>query len=179
MSTRNLAIVGLRLLAVYCFVEAISLFTTLGVMRWISDPGILGISASSAFLLSFLPGASLLLLAVLLFVFSAPIAQRLTPPESSALAETACTFEQLQAIAFAVAGIMILAPVLPNVGRAVEGLVSLYKSQQAGGIIDARDLRESWLYAIGLIGQVIVGLVLLLNPGGCRKAWNWLRTAGT
>jgi len=47
-----------------------------------------GSSAAVAFLLTFLPGGSLLLLAALLFVFSAPIARRLAPAESAGPAET-------------------------------------------------------------------------------------------
>jgi len=178
MSTRNLAIVGLRLLAVYCFVESISLFTTYGFMRLFSRLEV-GSSAAVAFLLTFLPGGSLLLLAALLFVFSAPIARRLAPAESAGPAETVCTFEQLQAIAFAVAGILILAWALPNVGRAVEGLVYLYKTGREGGTLQTTDFRESWSYSIGLIAQLAAGLALLLNPRGFRNVWNWLRTAGT
>ena len=183
MSTRNLAIVGVRLLAIYCFVQSIvqsnNFLTLFDFMTtgWGADTS-LGAEAATLGLAS-LPGVSLLLLAVFLFVFSVPIARRLTPAESAGVAETVCTFEELQAIAFAAAGILILATALPNVGRAVEGLLSLYRSRQQGGAIDARGFRASWLYSLGLIAQLLAGLVLLLNPRGCRNVWHWLRTAGT
>jgi hypothetical protein len=179
MSTRNLAIVGLRLLAVYCFVESIPLFSQFVLMISLPHQEIFGTSESAAFRMALLPCGSLLLLAALLFAYSVPLARRLAPDESASPAEMACTFEQLQAIAFAVAGILILAAALPSLGRAAEGLITLYKYRRESGAVDLHELRGSWLYSFGVIAQIIIGLVLLLNPRGFRNIWNWLRTAGT
>jgi hypothetical protein len=33
--------------------------------------------------------------------------------------------------------------------------------------------------ALGIFAQLILGIILLLNPRGLRNFWHWLRTAGT
>jgi hypothetical protein len=176
MTTKNIALLGLRLLAIYCFVQSVMLLSTYPFMAVLSNPEMTGRSKTVAYLFAFLPGGSLLLLAVLLFVFSEPIARRIAPPESGEPAERFCTFEQLQATAFAVAGILILATALPSVARAVQDLVLLYRMR---GDNQAREIWDNWRFCIGVFAQLVAGLLLLLNPMGFRNAWHWLRTAGT
>jgi hypothetical protein len=175
MTSINLAIVGLRLLAVYCFVQAIPLFSAFGLLAamYASD------SFRGSIFTSLLPGGSLLVLAVVLFVFSEPLARRLASSPSADAKESVCTFEQLQALAFAVAGILILATALPSLGRAVQSLVVLYSYHKEGGTNPADRVFSSWLYSIGVFAQLVVGVLLLLNPKGFRNVWRYLRTAGT
>jgi uncharacterized membrane protein len=174
MTTKNLAIVGLRLLAIYCFVQCVPLLSMLST--YLSSN--LGMPASE--LLSFLlAGGSLLLMAVLLFVFSVPLAGRLAPDDPAGQKEMVCTFEQLQATAFAVAGILILVDVVPKLVRVLSGLISLYSQRRDGLTPQPRDFAESWVYLVTEVATVVLGLLLVLNPRGLRNAWHWLRTAGT
>ena len=181
MSALNLAIVGLRLLAIYCFVQSVPLFGAFGVVAALSrteDP--LGRSQASAVATALLPGSSLLIVAIVLYVFSVPLARRLVARQVTESGEPACSFEQLQTAAFAVAGILILAFTLPSVFRGVESVIELVRYKREGGQgVTPHQTYDTWLYCIGVVAQVVVGFVLLLNPRGFRNAWHWLRTAGT
>lgn len=178
MSPINLAIVGLRLLAVYCFVESVPLFSAFGLVGT-EIVQTVGRSQTSAVIESLLPPILLLLSAILLFIFSVPLARRLTASCISDGKESVCNFEQLQALAFAVAGILIIATSLPSLGRAVQDLFVLYSYHKQGGTNSADRIFSSWLYSIGVFAQLALGLVLLFNRQGFRNAWRWLRKAGT
>jgi hypothetical protein len=127
---------------------------------------------------SSLPGGSLLFLAVVLFIFAEPLARRLASSPSADAKEVACTFEQLQALAFAVAGILILATSLPSLGRALQDLSILYSYHKQGLTNPTDRVFRSWLYSAGVFAQLMVGLLLLLNPNGFRNIWRYLRAAG-
>ena len=179
MSSINLAIVGLRLLAIYCFVQAVPLFSAFGLTAFMFAPESSGHSQPFAIFIALLPGSSLLLLSILLFAFSQPLARRIASTTSPEPSESVCTFGQFQAIAFGVAGILILATALPSLGRALQGLVVLYSYHKQGGTNPADRVFSSWLYSAGVFAQLVVGVLLLLNPKGFRNVWRYLRTAGT
>ena len=175
----NLAIVGLRLLAIYCFVQSIPLFSAFGLVAAMYVPESFGRSQPSAVFTALLPGGSLLLLSILLYVFSQPLARRIAPSTSTEPSGSVCTFEQVQSIAFAVAGVLILATSLPSVGRALQDFVIMYSCYKQGGTNPADRVFNSWLYSTGVIAQLVVGVLLLLNPKGFRNVWRYLRNAGT
>jgi hypothetical protein len=178
MSPINLAVVGLRLLAVYCFVESVPLFSAFGLVGT-ELAQTAGRSQTSTVIEPLLPPILLLLSAIFLFIFSKPLARRLTFSLVSDGNESVCTFEQLQALAFAVAGVLIIATSLPSLGRAVQDLFILYSYHKQGGTNSTDRVFSSWLYSIGVFAQLALGLVLLLNKQGFRNAWRWLRKAGT
>jgi hypothetical protein len=129
--------------------------------------------------LALIPGGSLLILGWLLFIFAVPLARRLSPPVSDGVERNAWSFEDSQAIIFAAVGILILANALPSAGRALVNLYSWYGFPQADRALASDRLRNDWMYSAGVIAQVIIGLVMVLNPKGFRNLWRWLRTAGT
>ena len=179
MTSINLAIVGLRLLAVYCFVQAIPLFSSFGLVAVMFAPETPSHMRSTAFFTALLPGGLLLILSILLFVFSEPLARRVASTTSIETSGSVCTFDQVQSIAFAVAGILIVAMALPSAGRALQGLVDMYAIHKQGGDIPPHQGFNSWLYCTGVVAQLVVGVLLLLNPKGFRNVWRLLRTAGT
>jgi hypothetical protein len=177
MSPINLAIVGLRLLAVYCFVEMLPLLAQSASFVILSGQEAFGHSQFIFSVTALLSNGLCSLLAVLLYTYSKPLARRLAPPPAAEPKESVCTFEQLQAIAFAVTGILIVTEALPRLGSALQGLVFMQDYRTQAGTIPSHQI--NWFYDAGVIAQVVVGLVLLLNPMGFRNAWRWLRTAGT
>ena len=180
MSSLSLALVGLRLLAVYTFVQSIPLFAAFGVVGALSrteDP--FGRSQTSAVATALFPGASLLIIAILLYVFSVPLSKYLAAGTSNESSQSACSFEQLQVIAFAVAGILILVFALPSFLRGIEAVVELRRYVKSGGSVDPHQSYDTWLYCIGAMAQLVLGLALVFNPGALRNALHWLRTAGT
>jgi len=176
MKSINLAIVGLRLLAVYCFIQAIPLFSTFAIMFAPKSPSYM---QSIAIFTGLLPGGLLLILSILLFVFSESLARRIISTTSTEPSGSVCTFEQVQSIAFAVVGVLIVAMALPNVGHALQGLVDMYDIHKQGADIPPHQVFKSGVYCTGVVAQLIVGALLLLNPKGFRNIWRYLRTAGT
>ena len=179
MTPTNLALVGLRLLAVYTLIEAIQSFTLYGPLSLASLAANLDGSVrthAEPMLASLIPGGLTLLLAILLYGFSKPLARRMAPPIATEQKETVFSYEELQAVLFSVTGLLILAIALPNIGRSLERLITLYSLPEVG--------RNSlayfyWFYFVGVLAQVALGLVLLLNPRGLKNTLRWLRTAGT
>jgi len=175
MTPINLAVVGLRVLAIYCFIQAVPLFSAFGLVAAVFAPD----SFRGSIFTSILPGGSLLILAIILFIFSEPLARRLASSARSDAEESICTFEQIQTLAFAVAGILILSTSLPSLGRALQDLFILYSYHKQGGVNPADRVFSNWLHSIGVFAQLAVGLLLLLKPKGFRNVWHRLRTAGT
>jgi hypothetical protein len=178
MTPLNFTIVGLRLFAIYFFIESIPFFDEAGLIGQFSDQ-IAGSPQPKAYFAALIPGGTHLLLAAILFFFAEPLARRLAPPVVDESKKLICSFEEIQAIIFAAVGILILSNVLPNAGRALQTLYSWYCSQQEGGISYPLQIRDTLMYYAGVLAQIVVGLLLLLNPKGFSKIWRWLRTAGT
>jgi hypothetical protein len=180
MTPLNFALVGLRLLAVYCFIHAVTpVFSALAMVATLADTGGFRPSPYPVMFYNLLPGVALLLLGGGLFLFSEPLARRFVPSAATGAQPAACTFEQVQSLAFAAAGLLILADAVPGLVRAIESLVEVAALSKSGGTMAADQLIHSWLYCGGVIVQVALGLLLLLNPKGFRNAWRWLKTAGT
>jgi hypothetical protein len=177
MTPLNFAIVGLRLLAIYLFFQAGVTLAYAPFFLEISNqiPGLSQIGPP----LALFPSGSLLLLATLLFIFAPSLARHLAPPVADESKKTACSFEDLQSIVFAAVGILILSNALPSVGRALQNLYAWYSDQQQGIVTPPNQVRDSLIYYVGVLAQITIGLLLLINPSGFRKIWHWLRTAGT
>jgi len=184
MTPLNFAIVGLKLLGIYIIFESGTLFTAFALMSVFAaqiststgQPATPGFLSS---LISLIPGGLQVLFGVLLFVLSEPLARRMIPPVRSRAKKVVCSFEEVQSIAFAAVGILIVVDTFPILGRTIQSLYDLYHYAQQSGDIAPDRLRESWLYSVGVLAKLIIGLVLFLNPQGFRNIWHWLRTAGT
>jgi len=179
MNPFTFAVVGLRLLAVYCLIHAVTpLFQALGY--WAG-----GIAAGERFAQTYpiifsntLPAVVLAGFAVLLFWYSEPLARRLAPPVSAETL-TGCSFEQAQTLAFAAAGILILVTSVPAVLQSLGNVLELSAGFQRAGLHSAWDPYQIWTRLGGAVVESGFGLWLMLNPRGFRNAWHWLRTAGS
>jgi len=172
--------VGLRLMGIYFVVESGPLFSA-GILigafwsKLVEVPGSAGVETSSFIGFGLIPAAVQVLLGILLFFLAGPLARRLISPAADEAKKAVCSLEEVQGIAFGVAGILILSEALPNVGHAWQNLYYWYNNQRASGANPVGSL----LYALGILAQIIIGLALLLNPRAFRNIWHWLRTAGT
>jgi hypothetical protein len=179
MTPLNFAIVGLRLMGIYFIVESGLYFAEAGF--WNAWMGQIAPDANtsrpSVYFSAWIPAVLLVLLGGVLLIFSKPLARRLAPPVADEAGGNGCSFADVQAIAFAVAGLLILVSSLPHVGHALQNYRFWYYSQ---GDPNSPFLPlESLMYALGVTAQMILGLGLLVNPRGFRNLWHWLRTAGT
>jgi hypothetical protein len=83
----------------------------------------------------------------------------------------------LQAVAFSVVGLWILADALPNLA----GLfASTLESARSGEFGDPPSLtiREEWTHWLEQVLRAVLGLVLFLSGNGLSALWHWIRRAG-
>jgi hypothetical protein len=182
MTPQNLAIVGLRLIGIYLVITSGSMLAALSVMagfmtqivnsQGLPDPTPPSLQAATFIvpLLQFLIGLGLIFGAL-------SLARRICPTAEDGKEKEETSLENIQAIAFAVTGLLILANDLPVLGQILEGLY--YWLSEPSEAITHHQARYSFWYSVGVVAQIILGLYLLLNAHGFRKIWNWLRTAGT
>ena len=186
MSPLNFAILALRLLGIYFLVESVPLFSTAVLEAAFAEklsetPGVPQMPGFSepAVVLAFMPAVSLLVLGLPMFFFAVPLARRLVPPDSPDWEKAAYSFKDIQAIVFAAVGVLILTNAFPSLGRAVMNLYTWYAMPAADRAIASDRFVGDWMYSVGVIAQVIVGLFLVLSPKGVRNLWRLMRTAGT
>jgi hypothetical protein len=112
MTKQDLATIIVRILAIYCFVRGI--YTTApAVQRYLE-----GSPVAEDFLMmamSQTPQGILLLLAAVLLVMSAPKFGRLLMSDGDEIVNLPCSTQQVQAIAFSIIGLYLMAAHLPPI----------------------------------------------------------------
>lgn len=180
MKANGVAILALRLLAVYCFVRATALLALMGPV-WMMEfrhshsealtPG--------AVALAFLPTVIVLVLGILLLVFAVPWGERLAGEVAEAGPGGSISFEQLQVLAFAVVGVIVFAGSLPRLFNSIYSVVAVIRLNTAEGRGQRPFVRPDWLGAIGTLLQAILGLALFFQARGFARFWRSLRTFAT
>lgn len=183
MKPNQLATLVLRLLGIYCLLQFIPTLTLTSP----SVPILLAGENLGAYeellitaVLLFL--AFQLLIGILLIVKSVPWGDKLTRQNASETNTSTIAFEQVQMLAFAVAGVLIFAGALPQL---FSSLVSFFISigqisrpnQYSNG-----SLLYSWrslLMAIGVFLKAAVGLWMFLSARTFANFWRKLRNFGT
>jgi hypothetical protein len=174
MSLKNLTIVSLKILAIYCFCQSMPLLSTSITLLKLRGPSALDLSPTWLLFLSLLPALSLLSLAAVLFAFASPLSDRLLPAGAQESSSISCTLEQIQTLAFAVAGILVFIFALPSLFREVVWLWRLLFLESRMGTPWG-----NWIALTASIAQTVIGLLLIFNPKAFRNIWHYLRTAGT
>mgnify|MGYP001608239338 CR=1 FL=1 len=181
MKPNQLATLTLRLLGIYCLIQSVpilGMFGTVIVYAQHSDGG----STTSALVASLLPGVCLLAIGILLIVFSTPLGEKLHRPVTAETIASPISFEQIQVLAFAVAGVLIFADALPQLFNSIFHLISWVTAGkddwQRQGTYGAYSFREGTA-AIGTVLKTVLGLILFFRPRGFANFWRSLRTFGT
>ena len=175
MTPLNLAIVGLRLMAVYLYIQSGMFFIQAFSM---ADFLIQEHQFDAQIFVSVVPVIGCAILASVLFFCQPGLARRLISPVCETSKDTAWSLEDIQGIAFAAVGLVILSSTFTGIGRALSEIYLWFK--YSGDPVAAENHPPiNWLYACGIFTEFLLGLFLVLNPHGFRNAWHWLRTAGT
>jgi hypothetical protein len=178
MTPLNFAIVGLRLLGIYLIGQSATSFTTTAIVRSYAIAMALSgkFPARNLYAVSFVPGFVLGMVGLILVLLARPFARMLTPAVPNDAAKTAWSLEDVQAIAFAVAGIVILVWALPEFAVAVRdvNLPPIYPPADA--LETERRLGEKWITLIGVSVKVVIGLLLLLKAPAIARLWRRANT---
>ena len=181
MKPNQLATLVLRLLGIYCLIQAVPLLGMLSSIMVLARMN--SEESASAFAASVLPGTLMLIMGILLLVFSVWLGEKLTRQTSAEENISKVTFEQIQALAFAVAGVLIFTDALPQLLNSISYLISLTTSRSSGDqqirlAYRADSFREGSA-AAGIVFKAALGLLLFFRARGFANFWRSLRTFAT
>jgi hypothetical protein len=173
MKANQLATLVLRLMGIYCLLQSLPIFSMLVSLTFMAlfrgEAERLDVPGAMPFLL---PGLGLILTGILLLLFSVPMGKKLAPQDQDEGSVVACSFENIQTLAFAVAGVLIFASTLPQLFSFPRYLLNLWG--MGGGNLSR--MRESLL---GGAVKAVLGLWLFFGARGFANFWRSLRTVGT
>ena len=179
MKLNQVATLTLRLLGIYCLIASIPHFSVLGNFIVLGRLR----SAVDAFglLLAFLPGVFMLVTGVLLLVLAGPLAATITPQAAAETTVTPISHEHVEALAFAVAGVLIFFSALPQLISSFFVLINAAASQSRWAVSPTYvgyTLRDG-LVAVGTILKAAAGLVLFFRARGFANFWRSMRNFAT
>ena len=180
MKPNQLATLVLRLLGIYClvvFVPMVPLFSSVLFYARSSNDG----SGTAAIILAVLFSIFWLGVGILLIVRSVPWGEKLTPKTMGEGNITAVSFEQIQMLVFAVAGVLIFAEALPQLLNSISSFFTSL-NQAAGRSQYPANAEFNWhtlLAATGILLKAALGLWLFFGARGFASFWRSLRTFGT
>jgi hypothetical protein len=181
MKANQLATLVLRLLGIYCLIQIVPTvvaLSTLGIIAQTIEHS--DNSNVMTFVQASIPSICWFVIAVLLFVFSIPWGKKLTKDLNEA-SITTISFEQVQILAFAVAGILIFAEALPQLLNSVSSFfislnqVTSRNQYPPNAQFNWRDL----LAAVGIFLKAALGLWMFFGARGFTNLWRSLRNFGT
>jgi hypothetical protein len=180
MKPNQLATLVLRLLGIYCFVVFVPMAPLFGSVLFYAqsrhdNSGIAAIVLTVLFLIFWLG------IGTLLIVCSVPWGEMLTPKNMSEGNITAVSFEQIQILVFAIAGVLIFSDALPQL---LNSFYSFFASlnQVAGTNQPPAYAEFNWrslLAATGTLLKAALGLWLFFGARGFANFWRSMRNFGT
>jgi hypothetical protein len=175
MKANQLATLVLRLMGIYCFIPALPIIGTLtsllflALKRGEAFSGDLDATAMASFLL---PAFGYMLAGILLLIFSTPMSKMLAGQSSGDESVAGCSMENIEILAFGVAGVLIFASTLPQLFSFPRYLLHMW------GMGDSTlgRMRESLL---GVAFKAGLGLWMFFGARGFARLWRSSRTFGT
>ena len=181
MKANQLATLVLRLLGIYCLIVLIPMAEMLNNAIFFAQNNS-SRSGTAAVIITFLLLIFLLAIGISLIAFSKPLGEMLMPKNAGEGNITAISFEQLQMLAFAVAGVLIFAGALPQLlNNVFTFLHYLIQLKDKNPYPDTRwpFNRFGGLAAVGTLLKTALGLWLFFGAHGFANFWRSMRTFGT
>ena len=182
MKPNQLATLILRLLGIYCLTVLIPMAELLNNVIFFHAQNNSGGSDTAMVTITVLLTVSWLAVGISLIAFSKPLGEKLTPKNTGEGNITAVSFEQIQTLAFAVAGILIFAEALPqlisHIFTYLHYLIQL-KEKNPFPATEWPFNRFGFLSAIGTFLKAALGLWLFFGARGFANFWRSLRNFGT
>lgn len=181
MKANQLATLVLRLMGIYCLIVLIPMAELLNSVIFYTQnsSGSLGMAIV---VITLLLSVGWLAVGISLIVFSKPLGEMLSPTNTDEGNITAISFEQVQVLAFAVAGVLIFAETLPqllsNIFAFLHYLIQL-KEQNPFPDNGWPFNRFGYAAAMGTFLKAALGLWLFFGARGFANGWRSLRNFGT
>jgi hypothetical protein len=179
MKANQLATLVLRLLGIYCLVALYPLFNVFETALYLSMANNSG--GTITLIVAILSLIMWIGTGILLIVFSVPLGRRLPPEESGEDKISAVSFEQVQMLAFAVAGVLIFSEALPQLLNSLWSFLNAIEELKERGQYPPYALHD-WSLMLGSIGNFLkaaVGLGLFFGARGFANFWRSMRNFAT
>jgi len=178
MKAHQLATLVLRLLGIYCLIEIIPYVSIYGSAIFYERRD-LDYTVNSATIIAILPFAFWLGVGISLIVYSVSWGQKLTKDFAESKVTT-LSFEQVQVLAFAVAGILILAGSLPQLFNSIYSLGHLAEQEKYAGLKPGKSaVWQTLLSAVGIFSKTGLGIWMVFGARGFAIFWRSMRHFGT
>lgn len=175
MTTRDIAKLSCKILAIYTVVNAIKVF---GYIAFSSSSFLQQLNIGTKILLiitSFMPFVLLSVLGIILWLYADQFAKHIVSDKDLPVEELKPNSENIQVIAFTVVGIFVLADAIPRLTEVFSSIILLHSLQEQ----HIRTIHADTIArAIGLIIQFIIGFWLFLGSHGIVGLLKKLREAG-
>ncbi len=183
MKPNQLATLALRLMGIYCLIASIpAVWTAIAAVTFAQAPPA-GASRNGAdlslIMLVVLPFLSRVVIGILLLIYSIPWGEKLTAKDDDAAGTTAISFEQIQALAFAIAGVLIFAHALSSLFTSVFNLAEWYAIRQRLPENSPIYFSRNVLTAFGTFAEAAFGGWLFFGARGFAHFWRSLKNFGT
>jgi hypothetical protein len=181
MKPNHLATLVLRLMGIYCLVLLIPMAELLNNVFFYAQNSSSGIGVASV-IIALIVTVGWLAAGISLMVFSRSWGEMLSPTKSEEGNITAVSFEQVQVLAFAVAGVLIFAGALPQLLNNIFAFLQyLIQLKQENPYPNGRwpFNRFGYAAAIGTFLKAALGLWLFFGARGFANFWRSMRNFGT
>jgi hypothetical protein len=92
---------------------------------------------------------------------------------------TAISFQQVQALTFAVAGVLIFADALPSLFTSTFNLANWFETHGSHPELQSNSTLRSGLTALGTLAKALLGFGLFFCAHGFANFWRSLKNFGT
>lgn len=181
MKANQLATLVLRLLGIYCLIQIVPTVTVLSSITIVAETAENSdFPSAMAFVHASIPSICWLVVAILLFVFSVPWGERLANGiNAERIIEI--SFEQMQVLAFAVVGVLLLTEGLSQLCGSIYSIsisIGHFNREQNPIGPQFNDWR-SLLSAFGFLLKTIIGALMFFGAQGFANFWRSMRNFGT
>jgi hypothetical protein len=173
MKTKDISIVALRVLGIYCLIE--SLVLSQNLLYIFAMPEEFRPDRLKIIIASLCPSIALLLLGILLIAASTKLAKLITPISENESANSSLTLKDIQSILFSCAGVLIFAFAIPRTFTWISQLIALIVNDSHGLPYDIKVIRNSWVSLILSSLQMLIGVGLFFGAHKLSAFWQRMR----
>lgn len=178
MRTKEIALVLVRILALYVLVKGLEQFTTL-FQFWY--PFILGnfggsLNLGRFFLLFSITGVVLLLVGIIIWLKSKKIVLHITDDKEMSIDENDFQYKELYSLGLTLVGVVLVVENVPALLGHILQLIQYSVSEYPSDFAKYRD--QTWIVTVSVLLKLAIALVLILRSSGIYGLIKKLRELG-
>lgn len=173
MNIKDISIVTLRILGIYCLIQAVLLLQGLVSVFTMSEE--FNSVRSEMIIAALCPSIGLLFFGILLIAFSVKLSDFITLVAEDKNKNSMWSLGDVQSVLFSLAGTLIFAFAIPRTFTWISHLVSLLMNDSHGLPYNSKVDRDSWLSLILSGFQMLFGISLFLGGQKLSDFWQRMR----